>query len=63
MAYREGSHTKYKIEYHSVWATQYRYGLLQGELALRVRELIRPVCAHFEIQILGGQSVQIVCIF
>ena len=54
MAYREGSHTKYKIEYHFVWATKYRYGLLQGELALRVRELIRQQCAQLEIEILRG---------
>ena len=54
MDYREGSHTKYKIEYHFVWATKYRYGQLQGELALRVRELIRQICAHLEIHILRG---------
>ena len=54
MDYREGSHTKYKIEYHFVWATKYRYGLLQGELAQRVRELIRQICEQQEIHILRG---------
>ena len=54
MDYREGSHTKYKIEYHFVWATKYRYGMLQGDLALRVRELIRQICEQLEIHILRG---------
>ena len=54
MDYRRGSHTRYKIEYHFVWVTKYRYQVLQGDLALRVRELVRQVCERFEIQILRG---------
>ena len=54
MDYREGSHTKYKIDYHFVWTTKYRYGLLQGDLALRVRELVRQICEQLEIHILLG---------
>ncbi len=54
MEYRQGSHTKYKIEYHFVWVTKYRYHILQGDLALRVRELVRQTCARFEIRILRG---------
>ena len=52
--YRRGSHTRYKIEYHFVWVTKYRYQVLQGDLALRVRDLVRQVCERFEIQILRG---------
>ena len=54
MEYRQGSHTKYKIEYHFVWVTKYRYHMLVGELAERVRDLVRQTCEHFEIQILRG---------
>ena len=54
MEYRQGSHTKYKIECHFVGATKYRYQLLQGDLAERVRELVRQTCEMFEIQILRG---------
>ena len=54
MDYRQGSHTKYKIEYHFVWATKYRYKLLTGEVGIRVRELIRQTCEKFEIQIIRG---------
>jgi len=39
MKYRNGSHTKYKIEYHFVWVTKYRYRVLTGDVGLRVRKL------------------------
>ncbi len=46
------SHTVYQIEYHFVWVTKYRYKVLQGEIAERVRELVRQICEAFEIRIL-----------
>jgi len=54
MDYRYGSHTVYKIEYHLVWVTKYRYSVLKGEVGERVRELIRQTCEAFEIRILKG---------
>ena len=54
MKYRHGSHTKYNIEYHFVWATKYRYQVLTGDVGLRVRELVRQTCEHLEIEILKG---------
>jgi len=54
MDYRTGSHTKYKLEYHFVWVTKYRYQMLQGELAIRLRELVRQTCGMFEIEINRG---------
>jgi len=54
MDYRYGSHTVYKIEYHFVWVTKYRYKVLQGDVGQRVRELVRQACEAFEIRILKG---------
>ena len=54
MDYRYGSHTVYHIEYHFVWVTTYRYKVLTGDVALRVRELVRQTCAIFEIKMLTG---------
>ncbi len=54
MEYRTGSHTKYKLEYHFVWVTKYRYHMLQGEVAIRLRELVRQTCGMFEIEIIRG---------
>lgn len=54
MDYRYGSHTIYNIEYHFVWVTKYRYQVLEGEVKLRVRDLVRQTCEAFEIKILSG---------
>ena len=54
MEYRYGSHTVYKIEYHFVWVTKYRYKVLHGDVGQRVRELVRQTCEAFEIRILKG---------
>ena len=54
MDYRYGSHTVSNIEYHFVWVTKYRYRVLTGDVALRVRELVRQTCEAFEIRILSG---------
>lgn len=55
MEYRQGSHTKFKTEFYFVWVvTKYRYHVLQGDLAQRMRELVRQTCEQFEIQILWG---------
>ncbi len=52
--YRKGAHTVYDIKYHFVWVTKYRYQVLQGEIAVRVRDIIRGVCLSQEIRIIKG---------
>ena len=54
MDYRYGSHTVFQIEYHFVWVTKYRYKVLTGEVAERVRALVRETCEAFEIRIISG---------
>jgi putative transposase len=54
MEYRYGSHTIYKIQYHFVFVTKYRYQVLKGDVGLKVRELVRQTCQAFEIEILKG---------
>lgn len=54
MDYRYGSHTVFQIEYHFVWVTKYRYKVLVGDVAERVRAMVRQVCETFEIRIVSG---------
>jgi putative transposase len=54
MGYRYGSHTVFRIEYHLVWVTKYRYRVLTADVGERVRELVRQTCEAFEIRILKG---------
>lgn len=52
--YRKSSHTVYDIKYHLVWVTKYRKEVLSGELAKRVRDLVREVCKSNDVEILKG---------
>ena len=54
MEYRTGPHTKYKIEYHFVWITKYRYQVLKGDVAIRLRELVRQICVMFDLEVIRG---------
>ena len=52
--YRKSSHAIWDVKYHVVWITKYRYKVLSGEVAERVRELVRETCEAFEIRIVKG---------
>jgi putative transposase len=54
MSYRKTAHSVYDLKYHIVWITKYRKPVLQGEIALRVRELVRQTCATLDVHILSG---------
>jgi putative transposase len=41
--YRRSSHTVYDLKFHLVWITKYRKPVLTGEVASRMRELVREV--------------------
>ena len=52
--YRRGAHTVFEIHLHLVWITKYRRPVLTGEVALRVRDLIREICGQHEVTIMKG---------
>lgn len=51
---RKTSHVQYDIQYHIVWTTKYRYKVLNGRIAERVRELIRQSCNSMDVNIIKG---------
>lgn len=52
--YRTSAHTRFDIKYHFVWTTKYRKSVLSGQVALRLREVVREVCRTNDIEILQG---------
>jgi putative transposase len=48
------SHAVYDIQYHIVWTTKYRYKILQGKIAERLRELLKQGCEARGIKIVRG---------
>jgi putative transposase len=52
--YRHGSHTVFSIHLHIVWITKYRHKVLRGEVAERVRAIVREECQKAGVDILQG---------
>jgi putative transposase len=43
-----------EIKYHFVWKTKYSYGVLNGEVSQRTRQIIREICAENGLTIISG---------
>ena len=54
MEYRSGSHSKYDLKIHLVWVTKYRKPILKGEIADRIRHIVREICNANEVIIIKG---------
>ena len=52
--YKQTGHTVHDIKYHFVWITKYRYKVLEGTIAYRLRELLKQGCAAKGIKIIKG---------
>ena len=53
--YRLGAHTKSDLKVHVVWIPKYRKSVLTGEVAVRVREIVRQIAAEHELEIISGK--------
>ena len=53
--YQLGAHTKHDLKVHLVWTPKYRKKVLTGEVAIRVRDLIRQIAMEHEVTILSGK--------
>ena len=52
--YRKTTHSVYDLKYHLVWITKYRKPVFFGDVAIRLRELIREICKSLDIEIIKG---------
>ena len=53
--YRVGAHTKFDLKVHLIWVPKYRKKFLVGPVAIRVRDVIRPVAIEHELTIISGK--------
>ena len=53
--YRHGAHTKTDLKVHLVWIPKYRKPVLTGDIAIRVRDLIRQIAMEHELEIISGK--------
>ena len=61
--YKKASHAVYDIKYHFVWITKYRYKVLEGTIAYRLRELLRQGCEAKGIEIIRREREQRSCAY
>ena len=52
--YRKSSHSIFDLKVHLVWITKYRKPVLFGNVATRLRDLIREECNNLDVEILKG---------
>ena len=50
-----GAHTKFDLKVHLEWVPKYRKKVLYGEVAVRVRDLLRQIAMEHEIEIISGK--------
>jgi len=53
--YQIGAHTKHDLKVHLVWVPKYRKKVLTGDVAIRVRDVIRQIAMEHEIAIISGK--------
>ena len=53
--YRLGAHTKTDLKVHVVFIPKYRKPVLTGEVAVRVRDLLRRIASEHELEIISGK--------
>jgi REP element-mobilizing transposase RayT len=52
---RLGAHTKTDLKVRLAWIPKYRKAALTGEVAIRVRDLLRQIAAEQELEIVSGK--------
>ena len=53
--YKTGAHTKTDLKVHVVWVPKYRKGVLTGQVAIRVRDILRQIAVEHELEIISGK--------
>ena len=53
--YRLGAHTKTDLKVHVVFIPKYRKPVLTGDVAVRVRDLLRRIASEHELEIISGK--------
>ena len=53
--YRVGAHTKTDLKVHLVWVPKYRKKALTGEVAIRVRGILRQIAIEHDLEVISGK--------
>ena len=53
--YNLGAHTKTDLKVHLVWIPKYRKRVLTGQVAIRLRDVLRQIAIEHELNIITGK--------
>ena len=53
---RSSSHTKYRCQYHIVFAPKYRRKVIYGELKKDIEQILRKLCEQKNVEILEAEA-------
>jgi putative transposase len=53
--YKLGSHTKTDLKVHLIWIPKYRKRVIIGQVAVRLRDVLRQIALEHEITIITGK--------
>ena len=53
--YRLGAHTKTDLKVHVIWIPKYRKNVLNGQVAIRTRDILRQIALEHELEIITGK--------
>ena len=54
-SYRTNSHSKYDLKVHLIWIPKYCKRILTGQVAERVRDILRQISMEHEVHIISGK--------
>ncbi len=60
--YRRTSHTRFDMKYHFVSITKYRKKLLQADVGVRLRQIVRDIYWSSRLRSSRGTSARTTCI-
>jgi len=50
---KSGSHSRYSLQYHLVWIPKYRRSFLVGEIADRLKQILKEIAFDYRINIIA----------
>ena len=53
---KSSAHSKYRCQYHIVFAPKYRRQVIYGEIKKDIREILRKLCVQKDVEIIEAEA-------
>jgi len=52
---KSGAHSRYDLKYHLVWITKYRRSFLEGQMEIRLRQILTDISSEYDFHIIAQE--------